>query len=496
MTDDDQTLEQPSSRSHRGPNYVYSSPSTTDTAITDTATADAGATQAAAAASPRPSRGFLALAGAALMLLVLMASAAGATIAHEFWAKPGSASAVSGLGVSSGGSGSNGSGNLGGSGSSSSPGGAPGTSNGSGGFSIGGITIGPGGISIGGSGGSSVGSGGSGVGSGGPANSAAVAAKVAPALVDVNSTFGNQAGAGAGTGIVLSSNGRVLTNNHVIDGATRITATDVGNGRTYEATVVGYDQSHDIAVLQLQGASGLATATLGDSSKLSVGDPVLGIGNAGGVGGTPSSAGGRITALDQTITAGDELGGRTERLSGLIQTNADIQAGDSGGPLVDAQGRVIGMITAGASGFGFGFGSQGSSGQAFAIPIDQASKTASEILAGHASDTVHIGPTAFLGVQVASPAFQGLGGFGGSGSATSGSGVSISGVVTGRPAQKAGLNAGDVITSLDGHPVGTADDLGKVMLRHHPGDTVRLGWTNASGQSQTSSIQLATGPPA
>jgi S1-C subfamily serine protease len=426
-------------------------------------------------------------------VLVLAASAAGATIAHEFWAKPGSASALSDLGVPSGGSRPGGSGSLGGSGSSgglggsgsSTPGGLPGTSNGSGGFSIGGITIGPGGISIGGSGGNG--------GSGGPSNSAAIAAKVAPALVDVNSIFGNQAGAGAGTGIVLSSNGQVLTNNHVVDGATRITATDVGNGRTYEATVVGYDPSHDIAVLQLQGAAGLSTAKLGDSSKLSVGDPVLGIGNAGGVGGTPSSAGGRITALDQTITAGDELGGRTERLSGLIQTNADIQAGDSGGPLLDGQGRVIGMITAGDSGFGFGFGSRSASGQAFAIPIGQAAKTASQIVAGHASDTVHIGATAFLGVQVASPAFQGLGGSGG---AATGSGVSISGVVSGQPAQKAGLGAGDVITSLDGHQVDTADDLARVMLGHHPGDTVEVGWTDASGQSQTSSLQLAMGPPA
>src|SRR5262249_58525303 len=131
-----------------------------------------------------------------------------------------------------------------------------------------------------------------------------IAAKVSGALVDINVTFAYQ-GAGAGTGIVVSSSGEVLTNNHVINGATRITATDVGNGRTYDATVVGYDPSHDIAVLQLKGASGLATATLGNSSKLSVGDPVVGVGNAGGVGGTPSSAGGKVTALDRWITPPD-----------------------------------------------------------------------------------------------------------------------------------------------------------------------------------------------
>src|SRR5262249_60192418 len=122
-------------------------------------------------------------------------------------------------------------------------------------------------------------------------------------LGDVNRRFATQAGAGAGTGIGVSWNGEVLTNNHVIDGATRITATDVGNGRTYEATVVGYAPSHDIAVLQLKGASGLTTATLGASSKLSVGDPVVGVGNAGGVGGTPTYAGGQITAPNQSITA-------------------------------------------------------------------------------------------------------------------------------------------------------------------------------------------------
>src|SRR5262249_34365228 len=145
-------------------------------------------------------------------------------------------------------------------------------------------------------------------GSGGPANAAAIARKVDPALVDVNVMFENQSGAGAGTGIVVSSSGEGLTNNHVIDGATRDTVTDTGNGETYEATVVGYDQSDDIAVLQLQGASGLATATLGKSSKLSVGDPVVGIGNAGGSGGTPTYAAGRVTALNQSITAGDALG--------------------------------------------------------------------------------------------------------------------------------------------------------------------------------------------
>ena len=475
MGDDAKTPEGILGWPHKGPRYVYTSPFASPPE--PESARSTGPQPENPAGAPRPRRAKLLLGGVALVVLVLFASAAGATIAHEFWTRSVTASpaprAVAPAGPSLGGSGS----------------GAAGGSGGSGSISIGGISIGPNGISIGNSGGSS--------GSGGPANAAAIARKVGPALVDVNVMFENQSGAGAGTGIVVSSDGEVLTNNHVIDGATRITATDIGNGRTYDTVVVGYDQSHDIAVLQLKGASGLATAALGKSSKLSVGDPVVGIGNAGGMGGTPSYAGGRITALNQSITAGDALGGRTERLSGLIQTNADIEAGDSGGPLVDGDGRVLGMITAGSSGFGFGLGRGSSSGEAYAIPIDQVSATAAQIVAGHASATVHIGPTAFLGVQVTSPAFQALGGLGlPQGGAASRSGAVVGGIVSGRPAEKAGLAAGDVITSIDGKRVDTAAALGKLMLDHHPGDKVELGWTTTAGESRTASVQLASGPPA
>src|SRR5215831_7652968 len=209
-----------------------------------------------------------------------------------------------------------------------------------------------------------------------------IASRVSPGLVDVTSTLGYAGATAAGTGIVLTSNGEVLTNNHVINGATSVKVTDIGNGKTYQATVVGYDASHDIAVLQLSGASGLTTTT-GDSSTVRVGDSVVGIGNAGGKGGTPSVAAGTVTALNQSITASDEGSSSSERLSGLIETNADIQAGDSGGPLVNSHGQVIGVDTAASSGSGGssdpfgGFGDNGSSNsgqqtttQAFAIPIN------------------------------------------------------------------------------------------------------------------------------
>src|ERR1039457_2713314 len=191
-----------------------------------------------------------------------------------------------------------------------------------------------------------------------------IASKVDPGLVDVVSTLGYQSGAAAGTGIVLTSTGEVLTNNHVIDGATSISVTDVGNGRVYSATVVGYDRSSDIAVLQLRGASGLKVASIGNSSKVRVGEAVVGIGNAGGVGGTPEVVGGSVTGLNRSITATEQDGGNPENLKGLIQVNADIQPGDSGGPLVDTAGKVLGMDTAASAGFSF----QTAGTQGYAIP--------------------------------------------------------------------------------------------------------------------------------
>src|SRR5580700_1659147 len=203
-----------------------------------------------------------------------------------------------------------------------------------------------------------------------------IASRVDPGLVDVKATLGYQQATSLGTGIVLTSNGEILTNNHVINGATAVSVTDIGNGKTYKATVVGYDESHDIAVLQLSGASGLTTATTGDSNSVGVGNSVVALGNAGGTGGTPSVAAGSVTALNQSITASDASSGSSEQLTGLIETNANIQPGDSGGPLVNSHGQVIGIDTAastnyslggngngygGNGGFG-GFGGSGSSG--------------------------------------------------------------------------------------------------------------------------------------
>src|ERR1019366_5930566 len=200
-----------------------------------------------------------------------------------------------------------------------------------------------------------------------------IAAQTDPGLVDVVSTLGYQQATSAGTGLVLTSSGEVLTNNHVIEGATSITVTDIGNGRSYRASVVGYSQSHDIAVLQLQGASGLKTVTLGNSTTAAAGQKVVALGNAGGKGGAPSVAAGRITRLGASITASDAGAGTSEQLTSLIRTNAAIQAGDSGGPLVSTAGQVIGINTA-ASGQ--------AQTQAFAIPINEAVSIARQIEAG------------------------------------------------------------------------------------------------------------------
>jgi S1-C subfamily serine protease len=144
-----------------------------------------------------------------------------------------------------------------------------------------------------------------------------VAARVDPAIVDINTTLPN--GEAAGTGMVLTSSGEVLTNNHVIDGATDIRVQIGGHGVSYGATVLGYDAADDVALLQINGVSGLATITAGDAGGLAIGDPVLALGNALGRGGTPATAPGSIVALDQTITATDDDGSNPETLRGLIQ---------------------------------------------------------------------------------------------------------------------------------------------------------------------------------
>ncbi len=330
----------------------------------------------------------------------------------------------------------------------------------------------------------------------GPSDAAAIASRVDPGLVDINTIVDYGQAQAAGTGMVLTADGEVLTNNHVIDGATSISVTDVGNGKTYSATVLGYSVGSDVAVLQLAGASGLQTVTTA-STAASVGEQVVGIGNAGGSGGTPSYAGGTVTATDQSITASDELTGTDEQLTDMIETNADIQAGDSGGPLVNDSGQVIGMDTAGSSSGSFQFAGQ-AEGTGYAIPVATATSLASQIVAGKASSTVHIGATAFLGVETGEASTGGPGGYGGYGGGfNSVSGVQISGVVANSAAADAGLAQGDVITSVGGYAVTSQSDLQDVLVTDmSPGQVVTVDYTDSTGEQESVTVTLGSGPPA
>jgi S1-C subfamily serine protease len=321
-----------------------------------------------------------------------------------------------------------------------------------------------------------------------------IASRVDPALVDVISTDGYQGATSEGTGIVLTSNGEVLTNNHVIEGATSVKVIDIGNGKTYTATVVGYDASHDVAVIQLQNASGLTIASLGDSATVQTGDSVTALGNAEGKGGTPAVATGTVTALNQSITASDELSNVSEQLTGLIQTNAPIQPGDSGGPLVNSYGQVIGMDTAAGSNYQFQ-GQSSTATQAYSIPIDEALSIAKQIEAGTTSADVHIGATAFLGVGLGSSS-SGFGGFGGQGSQGATSGATVAQTVSGSPAANAGLTEGDTITAIGGQSITSAEDVAHALVKYHPGNSISISWTDTSGQSHTTNLTLATGPAA
>jgi S1-C subfamily serine protease len=326
-----------------------------------------------------------------------------------------------------------------------------------------------------------------------------IAARVDPGLVDVVSTDGDAQATAYGTGIVLTSTGEILTNNHVIEGATSIKVTDIGNGKTYTANVVGYDASHDVAVIQLVGASGLTTATLGNSSTVAVGSNVTALGNAEGKGGTPSVASGTVTGLDQSITASDDLSNTDEQLTGLIESNAPIEPGDSGGALVNAYGQVIGMDTAASSSYQFqGAGENQNSGatSAYTIPINEATQLAQDIESGNATGTIHIGATAFMGVEVSTADSGELGGFGQGGDGQQTSGAVLAGVLSGSPAAKAGLGQYDTITKLGGQTVTSSEDIQQVLVKYHPGDSIQVTWVDPSGSQQSATMTLTSGPAA
>ncbi len=315
-----------------------------------------------------------------------------------------------------------------------------------------------------------------------------IASRVAPAVVDINTTFTSfsmpgAAGRAAGTGIILTSSGEVLTNNHVIQNASTIRVT-VDSGSTYTAEVLGVDPTHDVALLQLQGASDLPTATLADSSSLVIGEEVVAMGNALGRGGAPSVTAGTITGLDRSIIARSDIGGG-EHLQNLIQTDAAISPGDSGGPLVNADGQVVGMITAGAN-----VHTSTSTNVAFAIPADDAISVVDQVRSGNEGPNVIIGEAGYLGIEVApldpgTAARLGLG--------SDANGVLVAGTLANGPAEQAGIATGSVITAVDGQKISSADQLGSALHQHAPGEQVQVTWVDGSG-SHTATVRLTSGP--
>jgi S1-C subfamily serine protease len=302
-------------------------------------------------------------------------------------------------------------------------------------------------------------------------------------VVAISTKLGYQDGAAAGTGIVIGPSGLVLTNNHVIRGATTLRVTDVGSGRTYTATVLGYSVTADVALLKLKNASGLEAARIGGPVR--VGAAVTAFGNGGGDGVEAAGASGTVRAVGRAITAGDGRGGG-ERLTGLIETDVSLEPGDSGGPLVDSNGRVVGMNTAASA--SFQFGDVETSSEAFAIPIARALAIAKQIQQGRSSATVHVGPTAMLGVSVQSPDFSGYGGSGASGAL-------VAGVLPGSPAAKAGISVGSLITALGAKRISSPDDLSRAMLQLAPKDTVGITWLDEFGTRSRASARLTVGPP-
>ena len=276
----------------------------------------------------------------------------------------------------------------------------------------------------------------------------------------------NQVESGAGSGVIISSDGYILTCAHVVDGASTITVT-IGD-KDYTATLVGEDTTSDIAVIKID-ADGLTPATVGNSDSLKVGQSVMAVGNPlGELGGTVT--GGMISALNRSVTI---QGSSSVNTMSLIQMDASVSPGNSGGGLFNMNGELVGIVNAKSS-------SSDAEGLGFAIPINDAIKVAQELLEnGYVTGRPYLGIT-YLAVTDAQPASQ-LG--------VNAYGVYVVEVVKGGPAEKAGLQAGDRIVSVDGTEIASKDDLGTLMQKHAAGDTLSITIAR-EGQMQTVNVTL------
>jgi S1-C subfamily serine protease len=335
-----------------------------------------------------------------------------------------------------------------------------------------------------------------------------ITARVQPGVVIIDTRLRYDSEVAAGTGMVINPDGLVLTNNHVIEDATSITATVAG--KTYPARVVGYDKTDDIALIQLQGAARLPTVPVGNSSLVKVGQTVVALGNAGGRAVVAVSQG-KVAKLNLIVTASDQVGSTSsETLHGMMQASATLEAGDSGGPLSSTNG-VIGMDTAANNS-----GRQQAAG--FAIPINAALSIAGQIAAGKAGSDISIGYPPFMGIFTGtgsspnplgqarpgqpagpSPALSCYTSNTGLtlplATAPVNSGVLVQGVICASPAARAGMTGGAVITAVSGQPVTSPDDLSRAMARFRPGDAISVTWTSPAGEQTTRRIRLTAGPP-
>ena len=311
-----------------------------------------------------------------------------------------------------------------------------------------------------------------------------IAEAVSPTIVNID--ISHESGAqGAGSGIIISESGRVLTNNHVIEGAVEIQVEIGVTGDTYEAEVLGYDVADDIALLQLIDAPRLAAAVIGDPSAVRVDDPIIAIGNAEGRFGVPTVVSGYVSDVSETIVAGGG-GGNSQTLRRLIEVQADIVAGDSGGALINAAGEVIGVNAAAEVSRGRFPNGQRTGGTGYAIPIDRAIEIADQIDDGDESNGVYVGAKrALVGVGLERD-----------GSLAGASGAGVAEVQDGGAANDAGIQAGDVIVSIDGVAVDSGDELREVLRGLHPKDRVEIEWTDGDGELHRATVALGAGAPA
>ena len=312
----------------------------------------------------------------------------------------------------------------------------------------------------------------------GTTNIEKVIAGVLPAVVSIDATapapssqgvFGGGGSAGTleeqGTGMIITPDGEVVTNNHVIEGATTITVTLYGQTKVMPATLIDTDQANDVALLKITDASNLPTVSYGNSDNVQVGDAVVAIGNALGLSaGTPTVTQGIISAKGRTVQAGDSSSNAVETLTNMFQTDAAINPGNSGGPLVDSSGKVIAMNTAVAASSN---GTSQAQNIGFAIP----SNKITGLLPALRSKSINNQGGGFLGVGIETLTSQLRNAY----NFVPTQGAIVTQVESGSPAAVAGLQQGDVITTFDGKPVTGADQLAQVIQGDHAGQSVKIG---------------------